>query len=130
MELIMEEPHTYHSREIANAVNVGGGVDDHLIDNRFVKVSEYNDVVRELEGQVRYNFDKYYDEREDAYRAKWKYCISRIKNLHNDLLGETDQTVIDRRRFQIGRLYRLSLYYKGFIVHKLNTALYIVNVGK
>ena len=122
----MEEPHTYHSSEIARAVNVNGGVDDHLINCMFVKVKEYNENVDELAANVKYNFDRFYDERQDAFRAKWKYCIARIKIMNNEMKSETDESVISRKRFQIGRLYRLSKYYQGFIVHKLNVACYLL----
>lgn len=43
----MEKPHIYTSEEIAHAVSVGPGVDDHLRDNKFVKLSEYEEKLLE-----------------------------------------------------------------------------------
>ena len=61
----MEKPHIYSSFEIADAVHAGWGVDDHLRNTQFVKLSEYDAMMAQKTGDQKLNFDMFFDEREE-----------------------------------------------------------------
>lgn len=73
------KPHIYSSYEIFHAENVGWGVDDHLRNNQFVKLSEYDEKVAELTGNQRLNFENFFDEREENQRLR-----QRVDQLERD----------------------------------------------
>lgn len=82
----MEKPHIYSSLEIAHAVNVGWGVDDHLRNNQFVKLSEYDEKVAELTGNQKLNFEMFFDERADN-----QYLRQRVDQLEREKAALEEQ---------------------------------------
>ncbi|WP_405327991.1 hypothetical protein [Fibrobacter sp.] len=82
----MSKPHIYSSYEIFHAENVGWGVDDHLRNNQFVKLSEYDEKVAELTGNQRLNFEMFFDEREDN-----RYLRQRVDQLERENAALVEQ---------------------------------------
>lgn len=80
------KPHIYSSYEIFHAENVGWGVDDHLRNNQFVKLSEYDEKVAELTGDQRLNFEMFFDEREDN-----RYLRQRVDQLERENAALVEQ---------------------------------------
>lgn len=80
------KPHIYSSYEIFNAVNVGWGVDDHLRDCQFVKLSEYDEKVAELTGNQKFNFEMFFDERADN-----QYLRQRVDQLEREKAALEEQ---------------------------------------
>ena len=66
----MEKPHIYTSEEIAHAVSVGPGVDDHLRDNKFVKLSEYEEKLLENVENEPFTYQMFVG---DSDAKAWKY---------------------------------------------------------
>lgn len=82
----MAKPHIYSSYEIFHAENVGWGVDDHLRNNQFVKLSEYDEKVAELTGNQKLNFEMFFDEREDN-----RYLRQRVDQLERENAALVEQ---------------------------------------
>ncbi len=82
----MSKPHIYSSYEIFHAENVGWGVDDHLRNNQFVKLSEYDEKVAELTGNQKLNFEMFFDEREDN-----RYLRQRVDQLERENAALVEQ---------------------------------------
>lgn len=80
------KPHIYSSHEIFNAVDVGWGVDDHLRDCQFVKLSEYDEKVAELTGNQKLNFEMFFDERADN-----QYLRQRVDQLEREKAALEEQ---------------------------------------
>ena len=82
----MSKPHLYSSYEIANAVNTGWGVDDHLRNNVFVKLSEYDEKVDELLQPCVVMYRHVLDDREDN-----QYLRQRVDQLEREKAALVEQ---------------------------------------
>lgn len=82
----MSKPHLYSSYEIANAVNTGWGVDDHLRNNVFVKLSEYDEKVDELLQPCVVMYRHVLDDREDN-----QYLRQRVDQLEREKAALEEQ---------------------------------------
>jgi hypothetical protein len=91
--LDMDKPHIYTSEEIANAVNVGCGVDDHLRNCKFVKLTEHDEYVKFVKDAMKYNIDDLFDERDviRSLRRRNDFLQSQVDDLLALLAGAINE---------------------------------------
>lgn len=89
----MGTPHIYSSYEIAHAVNVGWGVDDHLRDGQFVKLKDYDEMASQ-KGVVGVFFS---EDGEDNRSLRQR--IDQLERENAELSAQLTKTIQDREEW-------------------------------